>query len=167
MRSLSNDTLSTLIADSIYKFEALEFLDVTNVKRDKINVLVSPSINDKIILLNAISIILHRILEEDNKSISAILKSISEVYNGSNIKYIEEPDINFYKTFITHGKYLGLQKITFLNEDSVATINDLFLHGLLANYPSDQMLFNLQLFIYASVWFGMDEYLKLLYHLYL
>ena len=166
MRSLSDKTLSTLIADSIINNDSFDFLDSINEKELATGcILTAPSASDKIILLNAINIILHHLIDND-KYISSILKSISEVYNESNIKYIYDSHVDTYKLFITQGKYLNLEKISIIDKNSVATINDLFIHGTLYEHENTKIAMHVQLFIYASVWFDMDEYLEYLYYLY-
>lgn len=167
MRWLPDDKISTLIADSVIKSEGvLEFLDSINeTKWDFGCILTAPSKKDKIILLQAIKIMLSY-LTSNNKFISNRLKAICDIYNVSNIKFIDDDHVNAHKLFITHGQYLNLEEISFLDKDSVATINELSKKGLLHENERLEMLYSIQLFIYASVWFDMDDYLEYLYYLY-
>lgn len=167
MRSLPNDTLSTLIADSVIKSEGcLSFLEYINeIKHDFGCILIAPSNEDKIILLNAIKIILSYITS-NNKFISNRLKTITNVYNKWNIRFITDDHVNMHKLFITRGNYLNLDEISFLDQDSVATINELYKKGLLHEHEYLELLQSIQFFIYASVWFNMDNYLEYLYYLY-
>lgn len=161
MRSLPEESLANLIADSILNFESFYFTEMINIRNGRINVLVSPSKKDKVLLLNAISILLSMKTNNTN-FIDKTLELISEEFNKSNIKYIKDDDINFYNVFATHGASLGLEKLSF-------TITRRTLDCIRSKKPlklEDSINLRIQLFVYASVWFDMDRYLKYLYYLY-
>lgn len=161
MRSLPEESLANLIADSILNFESFYFTEMINIRNGRINVLVSPSKKDKVLLLNAISILLSMKTNNTN-FIDKTLELISEEFNKSNIKYIKDDDINFYNVFATHGTSLGLEKLSF-------TITRRTLDCIRNKKPlklEDSINLRIQLFVYVSVWFDMDRYLKYLYYLY-
>ena len=164
MRSLPSDNLSALIFDSIWNHSSLHFLNVVNIKKGRVNLLVTPSTEDKIILINAIVMCLSK-LGLNNMEIKYIVQAILNVYNTSALKYIESNDINFYDVYKSSGDILNLKDLTFLTTNCVATIDN-WLECASQIPEEDLRLFKVQMFIYASVWFDMDEYLKYLYYLY-
>ena len=163
MRSLPEESLISLIFDSIFRSNRMIYLYKINKKTNRITILVSPSKEDKVILLNAITIALNKVF--DNKEVLNIVKSISEIYNDSHIKYIESDDINFYDVFISSGESLGLEKLSFLSEPCLERIDNALKNNIPLN-NTDSILFKIQMFIYASVWLDMDDYLEYLYYLY-
>lgn len=164
MRSLPSDTLSTLIFDSIWNSESIQFLNVVNVKKGRVNILITPSDEDKIILINAIEMCLSK-LKLNNVDIESIIQHIICIYNTSQLKYIDSKEINFYDVFKSFGSNLNLNTLSFLSTDCVATIDSCLKNK--SDFSEDNLkLFRVQMFIYASIWFDMDKYLKYLYYLY-
>lgn len=160
---MPSDTIVNLIFSSIYSAQSLKFLDFVNINSQELNMLVTPATNDKIILINSIKECLSLVF--DDAAISNIIKTIIDVYNETPVlKYTELDDINFYSV-LTNKTDIVPKKLTFLPEHCVANI----INALQTNksLPENEFyLFKVQMFIYASLWFDMDGYLKYLYHLY-
>lgn len=165
MRELPSDTLSLLIYDSIINTDSMEFLNMVNIQKDKINILVAPTYNDKIILINAITMCLSLIDDFDSKDIETIIKSILDVYNVSHLEYTKADDINFYEALITPRNQKYFEHLKFLSDICVATITDKLKNTLSLN-NNEKIKLKTQLLVYASVWFDMDKYLRYLYYKY-
>lgn len=158
MRELPDDSLSALICDSLYNKSKLDikwFLSFVNI--NKTNILVSPSQNDKIILMNAIYMYLNK-LNMDNINIDDIMIRVSKVYNKSFIKYLPS-NVNLIDS-------VASEELNFLSKDCVATI-DKVRKDRSTKLPDEvYKLSLLQIFVCISVWLDIDKYLKYLYYLY-
>lgn len=164
MRSLPIDNITSLMYDSIFNSESLEFLNFININKNYINILKSPSQEDKIILLNVIKKCIDNFKFDDNQD-KKIFKSVFNVYNKTNLAYTELDDINYYDVLTGKTKVPYLGNLNFLSKDTINTIDEKIKSESKLSIK-DNYLFKTQMFIYASVWFDMDEYLKYLYYLY-
>lgn len=163
MRSLPHDSIVSLIIDSIFSFNDLKFLNVVNmVHLNNINLLVTPSLGDQYILIDAIIACLRKI-NIANKDIERIIDGVIDRYNNTTLNRINSNDLNFYNLL---SKQEEVKDITFLSTFCVATIQ----HKLNDDYRlltnEELYMFKVQMFVYAAIWFDMDEYLKYLYYLY-
>lgn len=137
---------------------------MVNIRKGTVNILVAPSTEDKLILIDAIKMCLTKVYE-DNKGIEKLIHDIVDIYNKSYLMYTNLDNINYYDIFVRVGIPLGLNNLSFLSEYSVATIIDK-LRTKTKLTDIELIEFKIQMFIYASVWFDMDKYLKYLYYLY-
>lgn len=112
-------------------------------------ILISPSINDKILLIDTIDKCLS-LVNINDIDIKDIIYRITNIYNFNNLKYID-CNSNIIDT-----------NLMFLTNDCVATIMSNAKSGCI----QDLDILKIQMFVYASPWLDMDEYLKYLYYLY-
>lgn len=164
MRELPENTISLLISDSIFNTNITDFVEFLNIKEyTNIKLLKAPSINDKCILINAISISLKKIGIDDNY-FKYLIPSITKVYSELHLEYTEDD--------ITYSSYLGVktkrivpENLKFISKNCVATIGKSLDSG--SEIPTTELdITKLQLFVFAATWIDVDEYLKYLYYLY-
>lgn len=151
MRSLPMHSLVSLIANSIFitpsytDFE--EFLNFRQYKGDKI--LIGSSNEDRALMIESIAKCLYLVGMND-LDIRTILFRLTSQYNKCNLSYLTA-NSNFYDP-----------SFKFLTNDRVAMI----IKNTKAGKKEELDMFKIQMFIYASPWLDMDEYLKYLYYLY-
>lgn len=160
---MSIDSLANLIFSSIYTSVSLPFLKFVNIRKGNVNVLISPFVDDKMILINTIKECLSLVL--DDVSITNIIKNIIDVYKTTAFEYTELDDINFYETLNGNMSDLIPDSLTILSDHCVAKIINALKAGKQLS-EEEFYMFKVQMFIYASLWLDMDGYLKYLYYLY-
>ena len=164
MRSLDFDILTKLIATSIQ--DRSEFLNCVNIKKGALNLLVAPSQNDKIILINVLKILLDTLTDYRPKNTFRIIDKVIDVYNKTDLEYTFLNDINFYNILTGELEVKYVNELNIFHEKTTAKFIDAIQNNKTVS-EDDFYLFKIQMFMYASVWFDMDKYLEYLYYNYL
>ena len=148
MRSLPMHNLVSLIANSVLitpYTDFKEFIKIYYNSKDS-GILVSPLNEDKVLLIQSIS----KCLSLININTEDLVPCIVNHYNNCSLKYLEA------------NSSIADPSLTFLTNDRVAMIMNRVQQG----YNKELDIIKVQMFIYASPWLDMDEYLKYLYYLY-
>lgn len=154
MRSLPSHNLASLISNSIFTTPFTDFIEFIKYQhyRDDDNILISPSNEDKLLLIESIDKCLS-LIGMDTEDIKEIIKRVVIMYNRSNLEYTY--------SFEALGKNFPTT-LKFLTYDRVAMI-------MFSNQIESELELNIlkiRMFIHAAAWLNMDEYLKYLYYLY-
>lgn len=150
MRSLPMHNLVSLISNSIFitpftDFE--EFLNIHEYRNDKI--LIGSSHIDRILIIESVDKCLS-LIGMDDMGIKKTIYCLTSHYNSCSLRYLTASSNFFDPSF------------KFLSDNRVAMI----VKDIEAAKKEELDMVKLQMFVYASPWLDVDEYLKYLYYLY-
>lgn len=167
MRLLDTETLVSLLVEMIHDSVTLPFLKFINItKGENISILLAPSKEDKLILLQTIISYLSLYTDRIDYVIDDNCKLLTKLYNNFNMFCINgDCDLKFFNDlfFVNtyNEEYMSLYD-AHICESKADDIMYCFKNNL---QLSSELLswYRIQLFIFASFWIDMDELLIYLY----
>lgn len=164
MRMLDHESLISTIVQMIHDSVSLPFLNFVNIIEDKnISVLVAPSTEDKLILLQAILTYLD--LYTDISSTDDVCINMVELYNNCNLSYIYGNTLQFNKVFTykANKDLWYLYKANFCDKSVVNRIEKCFNKKTKIS-EEDAVWYKIQMFAFASLWMDMNQLLLYIYN---
>lgn len=161
----NSDSIINILHEMIFSYKNINYINYTSsMENDLISIYYSPEIKDRMILLNTIITCLDA-YNYSNDKLMQITKNIIDVYSNTNIIYLENAKYDI-KNILTHDEALFkneniktiINKLTFLDDAMMNKIIDHYTNGIKLT-DEEYILFELQVFTFASVFMDMDKLL--------
>lgn len=156
------DSLSDMILNA--KFNAFNYIN--KIGTDSLKIFQSPSLDDKMILLNTIITSLYNISAYPQDKLDDIAINILKVYNKTNLSYVKDSDYTFYNILNKNEILLEnenirkiIEKLTF-DDNIFELLNRLSKSNDNEKFIKQYNLTKIQIFTFASVFINIDRLLN-------
>lgn len=168
MRSLPTNDLIVMIIGLIKESISLPFMEfITTNEVNDMSILVAPEQKDKIILVNVIGNYLLQYTNLPKERIDKIIAKLIAVYNENNFVCLYNSHLYSIGILFKKIQLKYIDDINFISEDEKLLNRIKYaLTNKKQLSEEDFDLLRIQIFMLASVWLNMDEFLKYIYYYY-